>query len=95
MSSPDSNTPYIIICNGRIAVMAAKDVIQQIVAASQCATDLCSFMGLAYSLNPLDLHPISQIQHYLMDHADTLSKKDAQGKIDELFTFLDALEDKY
>lgn len=90
-----SNAPYIIICNGRIDVAAAKNTIQLIQAASHTATDLVKYYG--DKLTDVDTKPISTLQHEMMDsvqataHAQT---RDPSEMVDEMFALLDALEDK-
>jgi hypothetical protein len=99
MSDPISGSPYIIICATRTAVAAENDPIKKIVAVSKGACDLAWFMQSYYKhFQPVDLHPISVIQHQLMDHitgVHPLTPEEITTKIDGLFAEMDSLEDKY
>lgn len=99
MSSPPtsgSRAPYIIICNGRIEAAVAQNGFQAIRAASNCAAALVTYYGdrLTYE----DTRPISKLQHEMMDlvtgraRAQTLDAGNAM--VNQMFTLLDALEDK-
>lgn len=102
MSTPEggSRAPYIIICNGRIDLAAARNNIEMIQAASRAATSLVSYYGdkLTYT----DTKPISKLQHEMMDLV-TSSASDRMPQthrspdemVDEMFALLDALEQKF
>ena len=91
-----SRSPYIIICNGRIAVALASNGFEMIRAASQTATNLVIYYGdkLSYA----DTNPISDLQHEMMSLVDGSrgkSLKSADETVDEMFALLDALENKF
>ena len=96
---PVSASSYIIICNGRIERAAAANSEGEIVAASRCAAQLCSFIeSNAAQFDPSDCHQISVLQHELMDHVmgtHHLTPARVTEKVDQLFAEFDELEDKY
>lgn len=77
--------------------MSTEDSVEKIVQASRAATALVSHIELVHgeAFTEADAQPISDLQHYLMDNMLTMKKDEAEAKITELFTLLDALEDKY
>lgn len=95
-----SGSSYIIICNGRIAVGLAQTAEDMIRAASECAAAVTAYLGGRYKSNfdHADLHPVSAIQHPLMELILTgkcPSKTEAKDICDDLFDALGALEQKY
>jgi len=90
-----SKAPYIIICNGRIEVLAAKTPAEQLVAASRAAMRLTSFYDQKGWLDYEDSKPISDLQHRMMDLMNVKEKGDVQGMVTEMFEKLDALEKEY
>ncbi len=94
----DSRAPYIIICNGRMEVLAteADDGPGKLVAASNAATDLVKYFDLKGAKLQLgDTKLISDLQHYMMDNMHTMSIEDVDGHVRQMFVMLDAMEDKY
>ena len=91
---------YIIICNGRIDLAAAKNSVEMIQAASETAMRLVSYYG--DRLSAADTQPISKLQHEMMDlmNGKALAGTKATGyrsadeMVDEMFALLDALEEK-
>ena len=93
---PDSKSPYIIICNGRIEVDAATKVPEKIRAASNAAMNLVQFYELhGAPITVEDTTPISDLQHEMMDNLKTLTKSQANAVIAQMFALLDALEEKF
>lgn len=94
---PGSRASYIIICGGRINVLNAKGVGEKIAAASNCGCALTSYLGIVHGalLTDADTRPISDIQHYLMEHFDSIVKTEAEQRIAELFHLFDELEEKF
>lgn len=90
-----SLSPYIIICNGRIA--ASPNPNSKIIAASQAATNLVSYYGvtLGKKLTGKDTEAISILQHEMMDNMDSWTPEEIDSKVVEMFDLLDALEDKF
>ena len=92
---PDSKSPYIIICNGRIEVDTATKVPEKIRAASNAAMTLVQFYELRGApITVDDTQPISDLQHEMMNHLKTLTKSQANALITQMFALLDALEEK-
>lgn len=88
-----SRAPYIIICNGRIDLTAAKSTTERIQAASRAATALAAYYG--DKLTDQDTFPISGLQHDMMEELDGgLKGERADMMVDAMFALLDALEDK-
>lgn len=92
-----SKAPYIILCGGRIELLAAKNnPAEQIAAASRAAAALSSFYDLKGWLTVEDSQPISSLQHKMMDAmADGINKYDAHGMAEEMIQLLEDLEQKY
>lgn len=92
---PNSTAAYIIICSIRTEILAAKDSTAKIVTINRGAAQLCSFIESNRDVNPADFHPISVLQHELMDGMLMLKKHEVDSKVGRLFELFDALEDKY
>jgi len=94
---PDSTASYIIICNGRIGVAAARSAIEKIQKLSDCAAQLVSHVVLENrgKVKPDDTREISDLQHYLMDNMSKMDKKEAEESAAEMFRLLYALEAKF
>ena len=92
---PDSRSAYIIICNGRIEVDAAKhprDRVRQIIsAASRAAANLTTYYG--ERLTAEQSTPISDLQHEMMDNAGEWSIPETETKVTQMFALLNELED--
>lgn len=95
---PVSGSPYIIICSGRMDVAIANSFPAELAAASRCAKELCAYIGVrhkgAANLHS-DMHPVSVLQHEMMDNMNTWGKRKVETKIAEMFNLLDELEHKY
>jgi hypothetical protein len=95
----DSKAPYIIICNGRIQVMLTSSDrhLEKIGYASRAATELVTYYGITIGkrLDPVDVKPLSDHQHWLMANMFSLTIDEVDYHIQKLFTKLDALEAKY
>lgn len=88
-----SRAPYIIICQGRIDLLVAKNGMERILAASRAAAALVTYYG--DKLTDQDTFPISGLQHDMMEEMDGgLKGERADMMVDEMFALLDALEDK-
>lgn len=90
---------YIIICNGRIDLAAAKNSTEMIQAASRAATDLVTYYG--DKLGSQDAAPITDLQHKMMDVLSGAVREHPKADyrspiemVDEMFAHLDALEKK-
>lgn len=94
---PGSRAPYIIICSGRTAEMGAGSIAERIIAASNCAAQLCAFLETNHGseVEPDDFREVSDLQHYLMDNMDKLKPQEATAKIKEMFKLLYELEHKF
>lgn len=92
---PASTSTYIIICSIRTEILAAKDSTAKIVITNRGAAQLCSFIESNHDINKADFHPISVLQHELMDGILTLKKSEVDAKVAEMFELFDELEDKY
>lgn len=92
---PGSSAQYIIICSGRIRAQAAKSPEAKIVAASDCAAQLCSFIESKHDVGKTDFALVSTLQQGLMDGMVSISKEQAEAKVAELFVQLDELEQKF
>jgi len=88
---------YIIICKGRIDYATGKDVPAKIRALSDAAVNLTTHIDLGHpgALTESDTKPISDLQHELMNHALTITKKQIEEHAVTMFGLLDALEDKF
>lgn len=103
MSTPEggSRAPYIIICNGRIDLAAAKNGTEAIQAASSAAMRLTSYYG--DKVSRADTYAISKLQHEMMElltgnapagtHANGF--RSASEMADEMFAQLDKLEKQH
>lgn len=91
-----SRAAYIIICNGRINLRAARDPLGRIQAASNCAAALVTYYGERCSQE--DTQPISDLQHAMMDmvNGDSMpaGKHHPDEMVDEMFALLEQLEDR-
>ena len=91
-----STANYVIICNGRIDYATATDQGAKIRALSQAAVNLLSHIEVTqpHALSEADTKPISDLQHFLMDNAATITDERLSLCATEMFNYLDALEDK-
>lgn len=91
-----SKAPYIIICAGRIDLLAAAPGTQpfqrQLKAASDAACNLVSYFG--DRLTAEQTAPISRLQHSMMDNFDKWGAHEAEIAIEQMFELLDELEDQ-
>lgn len=85
---------YIIICRGRIDVLSTTDPVQKIRHASACAAQLVSHIEATNELPPADAQAISDLQHAMMNVLPDVKKPEANAMVADMFTLLDALEDK-
>jgi len=92
-----SLSQYVIICKGKIDFATGKDVPAKIRALSDAAANLTSHIEITRpgKLTEADIKPISDLQHELMNHAQTITKDRIEIYGVEMFTMLDALEDKF
>jgi hypothetical protein len=94
---PASTASYIIICSGRIAVQATKDPLQKIKAASDCASQVVSFIELTHGsqVTPADTLPVSNLQHEMMNKMLEWNKEEIEAKCKSMFYLLYQLEKKF
>jgi hypothetical protein len=93
-----SKAPYIIICSGRIEVLAAKNnPAEQIAAASRAAADLTTFYDLKGWLTIEDSEPISELQNSMMTMLfnGDMKQGEAEKMVRDMFTMLSLLEQRY
>lgn len=89
-----SQANYIIICRGRIDVLSTTDPAQKLRYASACAAQLVSHVELTSQLPPVDAQAISDLQHAMMNVMPDVKKPEAEALVADMFTLLEALEDK-
>ena len=91
-----SQANYIIICKGRIDILLANTYMDKIGFASACATDLVKHIEVTRpgELPEEDAKKISDLQHVMMESIPTVKKSEAEAMVADMFTLLDALEDK-
>lgn len=87
-----SRSPYIIICNGRIAVLNTKSDGDKLAAVSSAATALVSYYGDKLTQEQTD--PISELQHSMMDNFNSWNKDEINTGVVSMFALLDDLEDE-
>lgn len=93
---PTSGANYVIICNGRIGAAAAKDPQAKILAASDCATRLLSHIEARHGdIDETLVKPISDLQHEMMETMVSMSREEAEVKVQQMFILLDGLEHEY
>jgi len=92
-----SLSQYVIICKGRIDYATGADTGAKIRALSDAAAFLLHHIEVTQPgrLSEADTKPISDLQHYLMDHAGDITPADLELHAVEMFNYLDALEDKF
>jgi len=92
-----SLSQYVIICKGRIDYATGSDTGAKIRALSDGAAFLLHHIEITQpgKLTETDTKPISDLQHYLMDHAADITETDLDLHAVEMFNYLDALEDKF
>ncbi len=101
---PISGAPYIIICSGRTEVALSNTYQDKVLAASRCAARFAAFTGVVYGQGADegdfidDIHPVTTIQHQLMNHAigvHPLDHSELDQKFVDLFDAMAAFESEY
>lgn len=92
-----SRSNYIIICDIRIEVLAAKDPVAALVRVSNGAAALVKQLEIIHGeeFTEADARPVSELQHEIMVNLHSWSKSDAEGKARDMLSLLDALEEKF
>jgi hypothetical protein len=92
-----SLSQYVIICKGRIDYATGADTGAKIRALSDAATNLTSHIDITQpgKLTEADIKPISDLQHELMNHAQTITMDQIEAHAVTMFGLLDALEGKF
>ena len=86
---------YIIICSRRIKVLAATSHTEKIIEASDAAAQVVSQLELLHPKETINAGPITELQHYMMTNLFTMTPAEAEEKVAEMFSLLDALEDVF
>lgn len=85
---------YIIICAAKTDYATSKDTGAKIRALSDGAATLVAHIDITRPklLSESDYKPVSDLQHYLMDNAATISSKELDERAAQMFAYLDELE---